>query len=271
MLEQALQSLISAQVIIFDSDGCLVEEGVPYPFVPEFILLLKSLNKKIVIFTNNSTQHPDTLSLHYQKMGVKVDYIINSGTLAVNYCKENNLRSVYIVGEKGLSRLFKENGIRIQNENVDAVIVGMDRTLTYQKLVTATRLIRNGSQFIATNPDKSFPTDRGLEPGAGSMIAAIEASSEKSPSIVLGKPNSWGYNHLLVYYNIESNEAIMLGDRYETDILGAQNVGIPAILMQTGVMADRIKNNIEIDTDNALEVKSIEILYHRLKSTLPDA
>ncbi|OLS25110.1 MAG: putative hydrolase YutF [Candidatus Heimdallarchaeota archaeon LC_2] len=268
MLEQALQSLVSAKVIIFDSDGCLVEEGIPYPYVAEFISLLKSLNKKIVIFTNNSTQHPDTLFTQYQKVGVTVDYIINSGTLAVTYCKEKKFQSVYIVGEKGLTRLFKENGFRIQNENVDAVIVGMDRTLTYQKLVQATRLIRNGSKFIATNPDKSFPTNRGLEPGAGSMIAAIEASTDQSPSIILGKPNSWGYIHLLDHYLIHPDEAVMLGDRYETDILGAQNAGIPAILMQTGVMAEKIKNNITIDTKGAFEAKSIEILYQRLKSII---
>ena len=67
MIEQALQSLVSAKVIIFDSDGCLVEEGMPYPYVPEFISLLKSLKKQIVIFTNNSTQHPDALLIHYKK------------------------------------------------------------------------------------------------------------------------------------------------------------------------------------------------------------
>lgn len=257
-----------SKLIIFDSDGCLVEEGILYPYVKELIELLKQLNKYVVIFTNNSTTHPDKLLSHFSSLGVEVDRIMNSGRLAANYCEKNGIKSVYIVGEQGLIDTFNECDIKIAETDVEAVIVGMDRTLTYDKLVIATRLIRNGARFIATNPDKSFPTKRGLEPGAGSMIAALEASSNQKPDIILGKPNIWGYLEILSEFDVPVGESVMLGDRYETDILGAQKSGIQGILMQTGVMADRIRNNISIDIGDAVESKSMKDLYFNLKESI---
>lgn len=264
----AHELLFESKLIIFDSDGCLVEEGVPYPFVKELIELLKSLKKTVAIFTNNSTTHPETLLKHYESLGIEVDRVMNSGRLAANYCLKNEIKSVFIVGEEGLIDTFKEAEITVSSENVDAVIVGMDRTLTYDKLAIATRLIRGGARFIATNPDKSFPTERGLEPGAGSMIAALEASTDESPEIVLGKPNIWGYLELLSEFPVTVGESVMLGDRYETDILGAQKAGIHGILMRTGIMGDRIRNNIQIETNNAIEADSIEELYTNLKELI---
>ncbi|MFV2015282.1 MAG: HAD-IIA family hydrolase, partial [Candidatus Heimdallarchaeota archaeon] len=176
----------NSKLVIFDSDGCLVEEGVPYKFVDKLINLLKQQQKQIVIFTNNSTTHPNVLLDHFRSMGIQVDHVINSGKLAVEYCKQNGIESVYVLGEQGLVDLFEENMISVEEKRVEAVIVGMDRSLTYERLTIATRFIRNGARFIATNPDKSFPTKRGLEPGAGSMIAALEASSDQIPEIILG-------------------------------------------------------------------------------------
>ncbi|MCE7736755.1 MAG: HAD-IIA family hydrolase [Candidatus Heimdallarchaeota archaeon] len=268
MTLEAHDVLKQSKLVIFDSDGCLVEEGVPYKFVDKLMDLLKQLGKQIVIFTNNSTKHPDLLLKNFETLGIKVDHVINSGKLAVEYCIRNKIESVYILGEDGLMDLFRENNISIDENQVEAVIVGMDRTLTYKRLANATRFIRNGAKFIATNPDKSFPTERGLEPGAGSMIAALEASTDKKPEIILGKPNIWGYQMLLEQFQVKETDAVMLGDRYETDILGAQRIGIPAILMQTGVMADRIKNNVTLDIGDAYQSKSMEELYINLKNSI---
>lgn len=268
MTLEAHDVLKQSKLVIFDSDGCLVEEGIPYKYVDKLIGLLKQLGKQVVIFTNNSTKHPDVLLKNFQSLGIQIDHVINSGKLAVEYCIQNEIESVYILGEEGLMNLFKENKIAIDNKQVEAVIVGMDRTLTYERLAIATRFIRNGAKFIATNPDKSFPTERGLEPGAGSMIAALEASTDKKPDIILGKPNVWGYQMILEQFQVKDVDSVMLGDRFETDILGAQRIGIPAILMQTGVMADRIKNNIELDIGNAYQSKSIEELYINLKDSI---
>ena len=268
MTLEAHDVLRQSKLVIFDSDGCLVEEGVPYKYVDKLMELLKHLGKKIVIFTNNSTKHPEVLLENFHSLGIQIDHVINSGTLAVQYCIQNEIESVYILGEEGLMDLFQENSIFINKKQVEAVIVGMDRTLTYKRLAIATRFIRNGAKFIATNPDKSFPTERGLEPGAGSMIAALEASTDKKPDIILGKPNTWGYKMILEQFQVKIADSVMLGDRFETDILGAQRVGMPAILMQTGVMGDLIRNNITIDTGEAYISKSVEELYFNLKDSI---
>lgn len=237
-----IQEIHNFGTFIFDSDGCLVEEGQALPGAIELLNLLLENGKRIVIYTNNSTSHPRDVSTKYHNLGLMVDKVVNSGLLAARYCQKQGINKVFYVGETGLENVLTESNISISSElDVDAVIVGMDRTLTYEKLALATRMIRSGSRFIATNPDKSFPTPRGLEPGAGSMIAALVAATDVSPEIILGKPEIWGYNLILEEYGILPQDAIMFGDRFETDILGARNAGIQGVLIGTGVSKSRGK------------------------------
>ncbi|MHA2251762.1 MAG: HAD-IIA family hydrolase [Candidatus Kariarchaeaceae archaeon] len=240
-MNEIIKSLYSnAELIIFDSDGVLVEEGKALPAAVSIVNISKNLGKEVVIFTNNSTTHPSEFHKRLTRQGFQIEHIITSGMLAVEYCKREGIEQVFVIGEKGLVKLLEDNNIKIMGDQAKAVVVGMDRTLTYEKLAIATRIIRQGGRFIATNPDKSFPTSRGLEPGAGSMIAAIEASTDRRPEIVLGKPASWGYDFITKKYNVASENALMIGDRYETDILGAINAGIPGLVVGTGVASTRI-------------------------------
>ena len=127
----------------------------------------------------------------------------------------------------------------IGDEKPDAVVVGMDREVTYEKLAIATRLIRDSSRFIATNSDPTFPTSRGLEPGAGTMISALQTSAEREPEIILGKPNVWGYEFIKNRFQVTYGDLLMIGDRYETDIIGAVGLGITSFIVNSGVAATR--------------------------------
>ncbi len=239
MENSILDQIKNSKLVILDADGVLVEENTLLPYALEFVSLLKKLGKKTVIFTNNSTRDPYDLHQYFANLGFDIDDFVTSSLLSVNYCLNNDINTVFIVGEEGLLKVFEKSGIECNEEKSDAVIVGMDRNLTYNKLAIATRHIRNGSIFIGTNPDKNVPTPRGLEPGAGSMIAAIEASTGTKPEIILGKPAKWGYQYILDNFNISNKDAVMIGDRFETDIIGALNSNIPALIVATGVSAHR--------------------------------
>ena len=241
-------NLSDIKLIIFDADGVLVEDGTAIPGVPEVINQLRR-DKEIVVFSNNSTRHPNDVITGLKSQNINIDQVITSSVLAADYCKSAVIKTVFLIGERGLAEILEENGIIVktwaerkiidEEELPDAVIVGMDRHATYEKFAIASQCILRGSRFIATNPDKSFPTPRGLEPGAGSMIAAIVAATETEPEIILGKPNPLGYELILKKFDVKSNEALMIGDRYETDILGAIRANIPALVVNTGVAKTR--------------------------------
>jgi 4-nitrophenyl phosphatase len=141
---------------------------------------------------------------------------------------------VYIIGEDGIAESLHVYGFYQAEKQVLAVIASMDRQLTYDKLRTATLLIRNGALFVATNSDRTFPTPEGLVPGAGSILAALEAACYQSP-IITGKPSPAMYHIALERMNLAPEETLVVGDRPETDIAGAQRIGCKTALVLSGV------------------------------------
>lgn len=227
------------ELYIFDSDGVLLQGNSILPGARELTSKLKSKGIRIVIFSNNSTMHPRDMEERYNRYGIEFDTFINSGILTASYLEKHDIHSIFVVGENGLKNYLKERGFHHDRRNADAVIVGMDRSITHDKLTIATRLVLNGAKFIGTNPDKTFPTENGIEPGAGAMIATIIATTDRNPDIVLGKPSRFGFDLILSNIGIDASNALMIGDRYETDIIGAHEVGIDAVIVNTGIAATR--------------------------------
>ena len=203
--------------------------------------IFTQLNKvgwKVVYATNNASrtikQYIDILS----NFGVQADaqQIISSATAATAYLYQKfpNGGPVFIVGEEGLIDSCAERGFYQSESNALAVVAGIDRKLTYDKLKTATLLIRSGVPFIGTNPDRTFPTPRGLVPGAGAILAAISAASDVSP-LIMGKPETTMYQLALDRLNLSAADVLVVGDRPETDIAGAQQIGCRTALVLSGV------------------------------------
>ena len=141
---------------------------------------------------------------------------------------------IYIMGEQGLIDACEEQGFYHSDTSALAVVAGMDRKLTYKKLKIATMLIRTGITFIGTNPDLTFPTPQGLVPGTGSILAALTAASGVQP-IIAGKPESTMYDIALDRLKLPSSSVLVVGDRPETDIAGAQKIGCHTALVLSGV------------------------------------
>jgi 4-nitrophenyl phosphatase len=142
----------------------------------------------------------------------------------------------------GLADTLEEYGFNNSPDNSLAVVAGIDYTVSYEKLQTATLLIRSGVPFIGTNPDKTFPTPEGQVPGAGAIIAAITAATDIEPTIV-GKPQPTIFNNALKYLGEAPENVIVVGDRLETDIAGGQAADCKTAVTLSGVSTlDQAKN-----------------------------
>ena len=164
---------------------------------------------------------------------------------------------VFIIGEDGLRVPLEEMGFEVVSvENatqVQVVVMGIDREVTFNKIAEATLLIRRGVPFYATNTDKTFPTPRGEIPGAGSWISVITTATDIEP-IVAGKPFPFLMDLSLEKLGTKKEETLVVGDRLETDIAAGQGVGCPTALVLSGVstreQAEEWKPKIDIIADD---------------------
>jgi 4-nitrophenyl phosphatase len=219
-------------------DGVLWRGAEPIGDLSSIFAQIKRIGWKVIFTTNNASR---TISQYIEVLssfGVTAEpwQIINSATAATLYlCKQfPNGGPVYIIGEQGIIEACTEHGFYQSEAGALAVIVGIDRKLTYEKLKTATLLLRSGVPFIGTNPDRTFPTPQGLVPGTGSILAALSTASDVEP-IIVGKPEPTMYWIALERLNIIPDQALVIGDRLETDIVGAQLIGCHTALVLSGV------------------------------------
>lgn len=238
-----LPDLSAVRGFILDMDGVIWKADQPIGDLPWVFETIRRQGMKVVLATNNGTRTPEMYVEKLVSLGVALEpwQIVNSAQAAAHYLKQQlpDGGAVYVVGELGVVEALKDQGFDISETGAKAVVVGMDRGLTYDKLTRATLLIRAGAAFIATNPDRTFPTPGGLVPGAGAIVAAIEAATDIKP-VVLGKPAPEMYKVALERMGLAPQEAIVVGDRLETDIAGAQPLECRTALVLSGVTTQEV-------------------------------
>jgi len=224
--------------LIFDMDGVLWRDNTPLLDLKNFFETLSSHGYQYVLATNNATRNTSQYLEKLLTFGVKLSsqQVINSPMATAYYLAKRfpNGGPVYIVGEHGLVSTLAEKGFYQAEENVLAVVAGLDLHVNYEKLKIATLLIRGGAPFIGTNPDKTYPSPKGLVPGAGAILAAIEAATDVKP-ITAGKPEPTMMEMALQVMGTSPLETLVVGDRLDTDILAGQNTGCLTALVLTGV------------------------------------
>ncbi len=141
---------------------------------------------------------------------------------------------MYLVGTPSLEAEFRDVGIELSADSPEMVVLGFDRTLTYEKLSTACTLLRTGLPFVVTNPDVNCPTPDGPIPDAGSFMAAIEASTGRVPDRVIGKPNPDFLRGAMAQVGAGQEETAMVGDRLYTDVASGNAAGVLSILVLSG-------------------------------------
>jgi 4-nitrophenyl phosphatase len=238
----ASRNLSSIKALILDMDGVLWRGDEPIGDLPASFAEMERRGLKVALATNNSTQDADQYIEKLARFGVKVNrwQIINSSEATAIYLKGRfpGGGTIFAVGEDGLLNSLSEYGFYPGEENVLAVVAGMDRQLTYTKLCQAAMLIRAGAPFIGTNADRTFPTPGGLVPGAGAVLAALETATDVKPFII-GKPAPEMYRVALGRLKMTPNQTLVIGDRLETDIAGAQSLGCPTGLVLSGVTSEK--------------------------------
>lgn len=233
-----IDDLHHIKAFIFDMDGVLYRGSSRLPGSRRLLRTLQRAGVPYVLLTNNSTRTVNQYVEKLSHLGIDAapEQIITSAVATGLYLAERAAPGtpMYAVGMDGLHEALWQQGFRLTDESAEYVVVGFDSQVTYAKLSAATLAIRAGATFIGTNPDRTIPTERGLEPGAGSILAAIEAATDVSPTII-GKPQRRVFETALKKLGARPAETAMVGDRLETDILGGLEAGLHTILVLTGV------------------------------------
>ena len=236
--------LVKFKTILLDADGVLWKSNNPIPGINLFFDFLAENRINWALLTNNSTRTAQDYIDKLGKFGISANSnsVFTSSSTTAEYLLERFGRGapLHVVGMDGLTTTLEDAGFQIsigeenpENEVV-AVVAGMDRQINHQKIKIAMRLIVNGAAFIATNTDGSFPTPEGINPGTGMVIGALQFTSGVKPFVV-GKPHPAIFQTALKEFGAKPEDTLMVGDRLETDILGASNLGIRTAAVLTGV------------------------------------
>ena len=229
--------------LIIDMDGVLYLGDKPMPRLVEFINFLRQHSIQFILATNNSTRTSQEYVDKLARMGVRVypDEILVSGQATARFLAHEYPQGtrVHVFGMPALKQAMVDQGFVLADELVELVVASMDLNLTFEKLAQATILIRSGARFIATNLDPTQPSERGLLPGTGSMIAALEAASGVKPTAI-GKPEPIIFQLAMEQMKAHPETTAIIGDRVDTDILGGKRAGLITICVLSGA-SDRIE------------------------------
>ena len=238
------------KLFVLDMDGTIYLGEKILPGAIEFVKTARESGRKVAFFTNNASKNPMNYvdKLNRMGFGATRNDIVTAGDVTIEYLKRNHPNeAVYLVGTPALEQSFVENGITL-SENANIVVSSFDTTLTYEKLVIACDLIRNGAKFYCTHPDFNCPTENGFIPDSGAIAALITASTNVLPKY-FGKPFKETADMISELYGVPFEETAIVGDRLYTDIALGKNNGLMSVLLLTG------ETKIEdVNEDNAPDI-----------------
>lgn len=249
-----MEPFINIRALIIDMDGVLWHGDQPMPGLTDFFQTLREQQIRFILATNNASLTQEQYVVKLAQMGVQVtrDEILTSSMATALYLSKHNNPAesrVFVIGEDGAKQPLLDHGFTLTelyelnddkdnpNMGADIVVCGKDSTLSWDKLATATLNIRAGAQFIGTNADTTLPTERGLTHGNGAILAALQAATGITP-IIIGKPEPIIYQQALALLGVDPAQTVAIGDRLETDILGAVRTGIRSLMVLSGVSTE---------------------------------
>ena len=223
-------------------DGVLWKADAPIGDLPAIFTRMRERGLKVAFATNNGTRTPDQYVERLAMFGVTVEpWQVLTSSLVVAHLLQEKFPSggpVFAIGGLGVMTALREQGFELLSlenaQKAQAVVMGIDVQINFEKMREATLLVRRGVPFFATNPDKTFPTPRGEIPGAGAWVAVIVIATGVEP-IYAGKPAPSLLELARERLGTEKSETLVVGDRLETDIAGGQAAGMPAALVLSGV------------------------------------
>jgi NagD protein len=232
-----MKSLKEKKGFICDMDGVIYHGNKLLDGVKEFVAWLTENNKSYLFLTNSSERSPRELSQKLERLGLSVseDHFYTSAMATASFLHSQNPNgSAYVIGEAGLINAIYGAGFSMNDVDPDYVVVGETSSYSYNKIEKAIRLVLKGAKLIGTNPDVTGPTEKGIAPATKALIAPIELSTEKHAYFV-GKPNPLMMRHAIKHLGVSREDAAIIGDRMDTDIIAGIESEIDTILVLSGI------------------------------------
>ena len=222
---------------IIDMDGVIYHGNKLLPGVTEFLAWLEGSGKKYLFLTNSSERTPKELQEKLNRLGINVgeDHFYTSALATASFLANQKPNgSAYIIGDAGLIHAMYSAGFTVNNVNPDYVVVGDTHSYNFEKIELAVNLVLKGAKLIGTNPDVSGPVENGITPSTKALIAPIEIASGRKAYYV-GKPNPLMMRIALKRLGVRREDAIVIGDRMDTDVRCGLESEIDTLLVLSGI------------------------------------
>ncbi|WP_206107769.1 HAD-IIA family hydrolase [Paludisphaera rhizosphaerae] len=221
---------------LIDMDGVIYRGGRLIPGADQFIAKLLEAGTPFRFLTNNSQRTRRDVATRLQRMGIPVrdEHVYTCAMATARYlARQRPGGTAYVIGEGGLLNALHENGYAVVDKDPDYVVVGEGRTISFEMVEAAVRMILKGAKLIATNPDPNCPTEQGLRPGCGAIVAMIESASGVK-AFSPGKPSPLMLRGARKELGLTTDQTVVIGDTMETDILGGVQLGFKTVLVLSG-------------------------------------
>ena len=225
---------------LFDIDGVLLRGDAAIDGAGEAIDALRRRGKGLAFMTNNSSRTPAEVAVRLTAAGIAADEraVVTSALATADLLGGDGVGRAFVIGERGIREALAQRGIDIVDgdpDDADVVVVGWDRAADYPKLRRACLLVERGARLVATNADASFPAEDGRWPGAGALLAAVTVTTGATPEVV-GKPHGALFRFALE--RAGGGRPLVVGDRLDTDVAGADALGWDSLLVLTGIASE---------------------------------
>ncbi len=232
----------SKKGFICDMDGVIYHGNKILPGVKEFVQWLQNNDKRFLFLTNSSEKSPLELRLKLQRMGLDVseEHFYTSALSTAHFLKKQKPNcTAYVIGEPGLVNALYEHGIVMNDVNPDYVVVGETKNYNYDNIIRAVRLVFGGAKLIGTNPDMTGPSEQGIVPACRAFVAPIELTTG-TQAYYLGKPNPLMMRSAIRILGVAPEDAVIVGDRMDTDIIAGVESSIETVLVLSGVTSPEV-------------------------------
>ena len=249
------------KALILDMDGVLWKSDAPIGDLPSTFARIRERGLKFVFATNNGTRTPEEYQQRLATLGVDVEpwQVVTSALCIASMLAQKYARGtkIFMIGGEGVRVALEDKGFELLSvedaTDAQAVVMGIDRDINFQKVAEATLLVRGAVPFYTTNTDRTFPTPRGEIPGSGAWLSVITTATGIDP-ISAGKPFPHLMDLALERLGTKKEQTLVVGDRLETDIAAGHNVGCPTALVLSGVstkeQAEAWRQKIDIIADD---------------------
>ena len=248
---------------LFDLDGTVYRGETLIPGADTTIAALRRAGRQVAFLSNKPLSTRAEYAGKLTRLGIPTaaDDVVNSSlALAQHLATLDPGASVFVIGEPPLVAELRGHGFEVRGDHrVRWVVIAFDRTFDYAKLNTALQAVRAGARLIATNPDRTCPTEEGEIPDCAGMIAAVEAVTGRTVEIVVGKPSPIILGVALERLGVTARDCVIVGDRLETDMVMGKRLGLATVLVLTGVTRAEDPRIAEIGPD--LVLRSIKEIF----------